>query len=259
MNLKLIFLLITIFPLFINAQNMAEQDILINCDPVTGLCEIPDYKGEKIETILYDGETEIIYVGDPMCSWCWGISPQLNALKRYGKSVGVPFRLVMGGLRPGGGEAWNEEFKNFLKHHWEEVNKKSGQPFSMDLFDRKEFNYDTEPSCRAVVTVRKLSPDKTLPFYELVQHHFYVKNNDPNQVEFYQPICEKLNIDFKDFKEFFNSPEAIELTKKDFAINREWGIRGFPSVVVRKGTELHLIASGFASFEELKKRVEEVR
>ena len=238
---------------------MTESDIQINCDPETGLCEIPDFKDEKIETVAFDGETEIIYVGDPMCSWCWGISPQLNAFKRFGESTGVPFRIVMGGLRPGGGDAWNQEFKDFLKHHWEEVNKKSGQPFSMTLFEKENFNYDTEPACRAVVTVRELSPEKTLSFYELVQHHFYVKNNDPILVEFYKPICEELDIDFTDFKNFFNSPEAVELTKKDFMINREWGIRGFPSVVVRKGNNLHLIASGFASFEDLKERLEQVR
>ncbi len=238
---------------------MATPDIQINCDPVTGLCEIPDFKDDKIEAVAFDGETEIIYVGDPMCSWCWGISPQLNALERYGKSIGVPFRLVMGGLRPGGGDAWNEEFKGFLKHHWEEVNQRSGQPFSMDLFEKENFNYDTEPSCRAIVTARQMNPEKTLSFYELVQHHFYVKNNDPNEVEFYQPICEKLDMDYKVFSEFFNSPTAKKLTEQDFQLNRSWGIRGYPSVVVRKGQELHLIANGYASFEDLKTRLDQVR
>ena len=90
-------------------------------------------------------DEEIIYVGDPMCSWCWGLSPQLNALQRYGQQLGIPFSLVMGGLRPGGGEAWNADFKGFLKHHWEEVTQRSGQPFGYGLFDLEDFNYDTEP------------------------------------------------------------------------------------------------------------------
>jgi len=259
MKLTFLLLIMTSFSFFTNAQKMTEPDIQINCDPLTGLCEIPDFSGTSEQEIQFDGETEIIYIGDPMCSWCWGISPHLNALKRYGKSIGVPFRLVMGGLRPGGGDAWNEEFKNFLKHHWEEVNKRSGQPFGMELFEKEAFNYDTEPACRAVVTVRELSPEKTLSFYELVQHYFYVKNNDPNQVEFYQIICEKLDIDYPTFKEFFNSPQAKELTQKDFILNREWGIRGYPSVVVRKGNDLQLLASGYANFEDLKERLEKVR
>lgn len=238
---------------------MATPDIQVKCDPVTGLCEIPDFNEKKTEAAAFDGETEIIYIGDPMCSWCWGISPALNAFERYGESVGVSFRLVMGGLRPGGGDPWEDEFKNYLKHHWQEVNKRSGQPFNTDFFDKKDFNYDTEPSCRAVVTVREMSPEKTQAFYELVQYHFYVKNNDPNEVEFYQPICEKLDLDFAEFKEFFNSTKAKDLTQRDFTLNRQWGIRGYPSVVVRKGQELHLIANGYVSFEELKTRLGKVQ
>lgn len=26
---------------------------------------------------------EIIYVGDPMCSWCWGFAPEFQKLRTY--------------------------------------------------------------------------------------------------------------------------------------------------------------------------------
>ena len=35
-------------------------------------------------------DKEIIYVGDPMCSWCWGFSP---VLKRIEAEYGLPVRL----------------------------------------------------------------------------------------------------------------------------------------------------------------------
>lgn len=99
-----------------------------------------------------------------MCSWCWGISPQLNALQRYAQQAGIPFTVIMGGLRPGGGDEWNIEFTDFLEHHWVEVNKRSGQPFGFDLLKQENFVYDTEPACRAVVTVRTIAKEKTLTF-----------------------------------------------------------------------------------------------
>ncbi|MFT4678397.1 MAG: putative protein-disulfide isomerase [Flavobacteriales bacterium] len=68
--------------------------------------------------------------------------------------------IAMGGLSPGGGDKWNSEFMGFLKHHWEEVNQRSGQPFGFDLFKLENFIYDTEPGCRAVVTIRAISPEK---------------------------------------------------------------------------------------------------
>ena len=131
------------------------------CDPETGLCTPAPLDGETIE-IDYRNDVEVIYVGDPMCSWCWGISPQLNQLKEKARANQISYQIVLGGLRPGGGDEWNENFKNFLKHHWEEVNTRSGQPFGFELFERDTFNYDTEPACRAVVAMRSLEPDKTL-------------------------------------------------------------------------------------------------
>ena len=43
---------------------------------------------------------QLIYFADPMCSWCYGFSPVVRALRpRYAEVL--PIRLIMGGLRPG--------------------------------------------------------------------------------------------------------------------------------------------------------------
>lgn len=238
------------------SQEHVTSDINVNCDPVTGLCTIPDYDLPSEPITWKEGE-EIIYIGDPMCSWCWGISPELNALKRYGEAQSIPFSIVMGGLRPGGGEEWNDEFKGYLKHHWEEVSKRSGQPFGYELFDLSHFNYDTEPACRAAVTARTMAPEKALTFYELVQHHFYVKSGDPKEVNFYRPICDELSMDFGQFSALFESEEMQQSTAQDFAQSRRWGVRAFPSVVFRKDDQLYLIAQGYSTYEHLKARIEE--
>lgn len=228
----------------------------VNCDPATGLCALPDYDQKTVPIVWKEGE-EIIYIGDPMCSWCWGISPELNALNSYAAHHSIPFSIVMGGLRPGGGQIWDTEFKAFLKHHWQEVNKRSGQPFGYELLKLDNFNYDTEPACRATVTARHISPEKTLSFYELVQHYFYVQSQDPNDTSFYKPICSQLSTDFDRFCKLFISEEMKYETAKDFAQSRQWGVQAFPTVVYRKDEKLYLIAQGYARFEELKRRIEE--
>jgi len=234
---------------------MSQTDeIDVQCDPETGLCTIPEYEGALDEVAWKSGE-EIIYVGDPMCSWCWGISPHVNALQRYGREQSIPFTILMGGLRPGGGQEWDGEFKEFLKHHWDQVSQRSGQPFGFDLFDLEEFNYDTEPACRAVVTARTLAPHKSLSFYELVQHHFYVQSHDPNQVEFYRPICDQLEINFTQFADKFASDDMRSATQKDFGQSRQWGVSGFPTVLYRKDDQLFAIARGYAEFGEMKTRL----
>ena len=40
----------------------------------------------------------LVYFADPMCSWCWGFSPVIEAIsEQFGTSL--PIRLIMGGLR----------------------------------------------------------------------------------------------------------------------------------------------------------------
>jgi len=227
------------------------------CDPKTGLCTPAPLEG-KAAAIDYRDDVEIIYVGDPMCSWCWGISPNLHQLQVKARSEKIPYRIVVGGLRPGGGDSWNQEFKDFLKHHWEEVNTRSGQPFGYELFERASFDYDTEPSCRAVVTARTMDPAVESRFFELVQHYFYVQNEDPTELSFYQTICKELSLDFGQFSELFQSDAIKKATMEEFQLNRQWGIRGYPTVLVRKGQQLFAIATGYAPYEQMWGAVEQI-
>ena len=69
--------------------------------------------------IIAQDKTTIIYVGDPMCSWCYGFSPEITKVKEQFPLL--DFRIVLGGLRPNGKEEING-MADFLKKHWEHVN-----------------------------------------------------------------------------------------------------------------------------------------
>ena len=115
-------------------------------------------------------KTTIIYIGDPMCSWCYGFAPEITKVKEQYKQL--DFKLILGGLRPGGTEKI-QGMDMFLRHHWKEVNKKSGQPFSYEILKQKDFVYDTEPACRAVVVARELKPGIELDFFRAIQTQNY--------------------------------------------------------------------------------------
>jgi putative protein-disulfide isomerase len=229
----------------------------LHCDPETGLCTLPELPVGEATSTAWRDDLSIIYVGDPLCSWCWGISPALQQLRLRAAEEGIPFRIVLGGLRPGGGDEWNQQFQDFLRHHWEEVSSRSGQPFTYDLLEMDYFNYDTEPACRAIVAARSLAPAQEHRFFELVQHHFYVRNQDPGEVSFYAPICAELGIDFTAFAAAFASDTIREATLADFQRSRQWGVRGFPTVLLQQGSQLQLLASGYTTFEVLWGQVEQ--
>ena len=204
------------------------------------------------ETISKD---TIIYIGDPMCSWCWGIAHELQKLRDHYKNQ-YEFELIVGGLRPGGGEEWNDKFKDFLRHHWEDVNKASGQPFSFNILESDYFNYDTEPACRAVRVVRDLDSEKEFDFFKAVQYGFYVENKDPKETVFYQPICEKLNLPFDKFSQKFESEAYKQKTYSDFNRSAQMGVRSFPTVILVKEGKVTPLAFGFSTFEKMKNQIE---
>ena len=96
----------------------------------------------------------LVYFADPMCSWCWGFSPVIEAIQqRYGPAL--PIRLIVGGLRPWTTAPITAHERADIRQHWEHVRDASGQPFDFTFFDRAGFVYDTEPASRAIVVLRR--------------------------------------------------------------------------------------------------------
>lgn len=187
---------------------------------------------------------EIIYIGDPMCSWCWGFAPVLEEiLTRKGQHAGL--KIIVGGLRPGTTSPMDESSKSTIRSHWEHVNKASGQPFDYAFFDRDGFVYDTEPAARAVVVVRNMTPEKEFSFFKALQEAFYSRNEDITRTATYGPLLRSAGIDETEFYERFNTDEMRSETLQDFSRSRELGIRGFPSVLLRNGEKLALLTEGY--------------
>lgn len=226
------------------------------CDPEDGTCEPAGIEASESKK-QSQSDLKIIYVGDPMCSWCYGMAPELMKLKA--KYDDIPFQTIVGGLRPGGGDPWDEQMKDFLAHHWKQVEERSGQQFGYKLFDRQEFNYDTEPSCRAVVTSRKWLKDADLDFFEAIQVKFYKDSEDPTTDEFYKSICEEFEIPYTEFLKEFHSDKMKELTNAEFQLNRSWGISGYPTVVLQKEEKLYAIARGYSVLENMEPLIEQIR
>lgn len=204
---------------------------------------------------LFAQETTIIYVGDPMCSWCYGFAPEITKAKAHYPEA--QFKIVMGGLRPQGTETM-KELGDFLKEHWEQVHEASGQPFSYDILKDKGFVYDTEPACRATVVAREMNHEVELDFFKAVQHLFYVENKNPAEVENYASIVKKFGLDLDKFTSLFSSEEMKNKTKEDFALASQMGVRGFPAVVVSHNGELHLVCKGYMKAELLIANIDKV-
>jgi putative protein-disulfide isomerase len=192
---------------------------------------------------------ELIYVGDPMCSWCYGFGPVIEHLDAR---FTFPTRLIIGGLRPGpAAEVLDDRLHRFLQHHWEEIGERTGQPFDLTGLDRDNWTYDTMVPDMAAVTMRELSPDAALPFFARLQRAFYAEAVDVTDPDVYPQLLEGFNVDADRFIDALASLEMQQATHGDFAKARALGADGFPTTFLRTGDDIHLVARGYAPYETL--------
>lgn len=194
---------------------------------------------------------EIIYIGDPMCSWCWGFAGVINLIHRDFNNK-APLSIVLGGLHAFDDFPMSVDYKKKIRHHWEDVNKATGAVFDYRFFDRDGFILDTEPACRAVVTIRKIRPNFALSFYESISRSFYSENKDTTDLGTYKPLVEDLNVNFKEFEKKFHSDEVKAETINDFSFTKRIGVNGFPTVLVKESKKLALLTTGYQPYQSLK-------
>jgi putative protein-disulfide isomerase len=199
----------------------------------------------------------LLYVADPLCSWCYGFAPSLAAV--HARWPRLPIELVLGGLRVEG-EPLDARLRGLLQHHWDEVARRSGQPFVPDALQREGWRYTTEPACRAVVTVRELAqadPDpataraQTLAMFHAIQVAFYAEGRDATDPEELAAVAQRVGVDREHFVAAFADPAMRERAQEDFATAQRLGIRGFPALAAVREGRGRLVAQGWLAPDAL--------
>jgi len=184
------------------------------------------------------------YFADPMCSWCWGFSPTIEALREtYHERLKIA--LVLGGLRPGTITPMTASARDDILHHWQQVHERCGQPFKFDGALPDDFIYDTEPASRAVVTAGGLDPSTIFAMFKAIQTAFYAGGRNVTQPAVLAELAAGIGIDAAAFLHAFDSDAARARTQAHFAQSRKAGVRGFPTLILQRGDQLDRITDGW--------------
>ena len=193
----------------------------------------------------------LIYVVDPMCSWCWGFSPVLEELMRQYQGQ-ISFQLMVGGLRPGNTERFDNSRRGSILQHWHAVQERTGQPFNFEFQMGPTFTYDTEPASRAIVVVRQLVPGKEWTFLKDIQVAFYVNNADVTKMEILEGLAVKSGVDGSLFRQAFQDSQMKEAVWTEFDQAREMGVSGFPALLAKQGQSVSMLMYGYQDVETLR-------
>jgi len=198
-----------------------------------------------------DGQPGLVYVGDPMCSWCWGFAPVID---RIASNHGLGIDVVVGGLRPGpAAQPLNERMEEFLRREWAMIAQRTGQPFDVAILEDlgSSWSYDTETPAMAVVEMRRQSPNETWRLFGRLQRAFYAERIDVTDPGVYPELVGGFDVDPAEFVDRLAADDVKKRAWADFAQARRWGITGFPTLLLRQGGRLHLLAAGYRPVEDI--------
>lgn len=198
----------------------------------------------------------LVYVGDPMCSWCWGFAPEIESL-----AEDLPVEVVVGGLRPGPmAQVLDDRMADFLGRHWVEIAERTGQRFDTEFLQRRDgWVYDTEPAAIAVTQMRAMNQTATLDYFTDVQLAFYGKGEDVTDFDVLSALAESYDIDRQAFADTLATEDAKKRAWEDFSRSRNWGISGFPTLVGElEDGRLALLAQGWTPASTIRERIASV-
>jgi putative protein-disulfide isomerase len=170
----------------------------------------------------------------------------------------LPVQLMMGGLRAGNTKPFTADDKKTIGGHWRKVESATGQRFDFAGMEAREgWIYDTEPACRAVVTMRLLNPVMALAYKALIQRAFYAEARDTTSDAVLADIAAEAGIDRDMFFAELLSQEARRETQRDFLAAQKAGIRGFPTLLAGDGEGRYMIVTnGYRPLEGLPEALE---
>lgn len=193
----------------------------------------------------------LVYITDPMCSWCYAFGPQLEILVEQ-----YPFTLeiLMGGLRPGPGGATplNQQMKQALAGEWKLINTQTGMPFDFSNLERQGWMYDTELPARAVVAVRGRHPEITKDWLTRLQTAFYAEAQDITGLSVYPALIREFpSVDPDWFLSELSSENSRKLAWQDFSRSRNMGVTGYPTLMLQDGHRTVPLNFGYRPASEL--------
>ncbi|EZH76380.1 DSBA oxidoreductase [Ectopseudomonas composti] len=194
--------------------------------------------------------SRLLYVMDPMCSWCWGFAPVVEALAEQAAAAEVPLQIVVGGLRRDQVAVDAAARVRYLGY-WQAVNASTGQLFDFEHGLPEGMVYDTEPACRALVTARNLHAPSAWTLLRLIQQAFYTEGADVTQAGVLVQLAEQAGIPRIEFAEAFDSQAMQEATAADFTWVQDLGIAGFPTLLAERDGQLALLTNGYQPLEVL--------
>ncbi len=192
-----------------------------------------------------ENATTLIYVHDPMCSWCFGFEPTRRRIFEELEDE-MPIRRVLGGLAPDSDEPMPDSMRRGLQQTWQHIEQViPGTRFNFDFWTRCEPRRSTYPANRAVIAAREQGEAFDALMTARIQQAYYREARNPSDDRTLIELAGDLNLDTALFAEALGSAETQQKLLAEIAYARSIGADSFPSLLVQSQGGLRPIALNY--------------
>jgi putative protein-disulfide isomerase len=197
---------------------------------------------------------EILYITDPLCGWCYGFGPVVKAFhEKYQHEFS--FAVWCGGMITGDRVEPISKMRSYIEQSFPNVEAMTGVKFGENYFKNilhsQTYISNSEKPSIALNVFKSLKPEKQVEFAHDIQYALYFDGKDLNQDASYQDLVKNFGIDPDSFIEKLNREEFKSKTLEEFAMVKQLGVNGFPTLLYKKGEKAIVLSRGYQSFESL--------
>jgi len=203
----------------------------------------------------------LIYVYDPLCGWCYGFSPVIQQFYEQTTEL-KEVRVISGGMVTAERTGPIGEVAPYIKEAYKDVEQSTGitfgKSFLEDVLEEGSTIFTSIPPSIALAVFKDMMPEKQLQFAGDIQKAIYYDGVAPENLQAWSERAAQYGLDQELFYERLQSEKYAQKAREDFADAQTLGVRGFPTVFVKDGDQMHLLARGYLDYASLEKNYKEV-
>ncbi|MCC9137833.1 DsbA family protein [Pontibacter silvestris] len=199
----------------------------------------------------------LLYITNPMCAWCYGFTHVVRRLRAlwHGR---LNVRVLCGGLNAYATEPLHQEEKEHLAISWHRVQERANVPFDYRFFIKKNFVFNTEPVCRALLCVKLLRPVLTLEVLRALHSAFFADGVDVTDSAVLVRVVGLFGISENLFLTLFESEEIMQQMEDEFTYVYDIGATNFPSIYLNTDHGAKQVTKGYFELDQLEQRLLQV-
>ncbi len=199
---------------------------------------------------------QLIYVVDPMCSWCWAFRSVTGQLKE--KYPDLTWQYIMGGLAPDSDLPMPEQMQQGIQSIWHQIEESTGTQFNYEFWSKNTPRRSTYPACRAVITAEEIAPGSTEKMITAIQKAYYLNAQNPSDLSTLTTLAESLDLDSTLFSEKMSSTEIEHKLQQHLSYAQQLGAQGFPSLYLQVNEQIAPLALGYTQINRVEERLDSI-